>query len=62
MVLDADLRDFFGNVQHELLINKIAERVSDGRVLRLIRQMLEAGYMEKKETCNDSRYAARWCN
>ena len=46
-VLDADLTDFFGNVQHELLINKIAERVSDGRVLRLIRQMLEAGYMEK---------------
>jgi RNA-directed DNA polymerase len=46
-VLDADLRDFFGNVQHELLINKIAEKVSDGRVLRLIRQMLEAGYMEK---------------
>ena len=46
-VLDADLRDFFGNVQHELLINKIAERVSDGRVLRLIRKMLEAGYMEK---------------
>ncbi|MFC3783377.1 reverse transcriptase domain-containing protein, partial [Bacillus chungangensis] len=32
---------------HELLINKITERVSDGRVLRLIRQMLEAGYMEK---------------
>jgi RNA-directed DNA polymerase len=46
-VLDADLRDFFGNVEHELLINKIAEKVSDGRVLRLIRQMLEAGYMEK---------------
>ncbi|MFB7142118.1 group II intron reverse transcriptase/maturase [Gottfriedia sp. NPDC056225] len=46
-VLDADLRDFFGNVQHEMLINKIAEKVSDGRVLRLIRQMLIAGYMEK---------------
>lgn len=46
-VLDADLRDFFGNVEHEVLINKIAEKVSDGRVLRLIRQMLEAGYMEK---------------
>lgn len=45
-VVDADLRDFFGNVQHEPLIDKIAEKVSDGRVLRLIRQFLEAGYME----------------
>jgi group II intron reverse transcriptase/maturase len=45
-VVDADLRDFFGNVQHEPLIDKIAEKVSDGRVLRLARQFLEAGYME----------------
>jgi RNA-directed DNA polymerase len=46
-VLDADLKDFFGNVHHERLIDMIAEKVSDGRVLRLIRQMLQAGYMEK---------------
>ncbi|GMA64286.1 group II intron reverse transcriptase/maturase [Alicyclobacillus fastidiosus] len=45
-VVDADLRDFFGNVQHERLIDMISERISDGRILRLIRQMLEAGYME----------------
>ncbi|MFB9759846.1 reverse transcriptase domain-containing protein [Ectobacillus funiculus] len=54
-VLDADLRDFFGNVQHEVLISKIAERVSDGRVLRLIRQMLEAGYMEKGKKHNTTQ-------
>ncbi|WHX50065.1 group II intron reverse transcriptase/maturase [Paenibacillus woosongensis] len=46
-VLDADLKDFFGSVHHERLIDMIAEKVSDGRVLRLIRQMLQAGYMEK---------------
>jgi RNA-directed DNA polymerase len=45
-ILDADLRDFFGTVHHERLIDMIAEKVSDGRVLKLIRQMLEAGYME----------------
>ena len=45
-IVDADLRDFFGTVQHEPLINKIAEQVSDGRILKLVRQMLEAGYME----------------
>jgi group II intron reverse transcriptase/maturase len=46
-VVDADLRDYFGSVDHERLIDMIAERVSDGRVLTLVRQMLKAGYMEK---------------
>lgn len=45
-ILDADLRDFFGTVHHERLIDMVAEKVSDGRVLKLIRQMLKAGYME----------------
>ena len=45
-VVDADLRDYFGSVDHEKLITVVAERVSDGRVLKLIRQMLEAGYVE----------------
>lgn len=45
-IVDADLRDFFGTVQHEPLIDMIAEQVSDGRILKLVRQMLEAGYME----------------
>lgn len=45
-IVDADLRDFFGTVHHEPLIEMIAEQVSDGRILRLVRQMLEAGYME----------------
>jgi RNA-directed DNA polymerase len=45
-IVDADLRDFFGTVHHEPLIGMIAEQVSDGRILKLVRQMLEAGYME----------------
>ncbi|NMM54989.1 group II intron reverse transcriptase/maturase [Paenibacillus aquistagni] len=45
-IVDADLRDFFGTVHHEPLIDMIAEQISDGRVLNLVRQMLEAGYME----------------
>lgn len=51
-VVDADLRDFFGTVHHEPLIDMIAEQVSDGRILKLVRQMLEAGYME-----NGKKYA-----
>jgi len=42
-IVDADLRDFFGSVDHEKLLTLIAQRVADGRVLRLIRAMLKAG-------------------
>jgi RNA-directed DNA polymerase len=48
-IVDADLRDFFGTVQHEHLMDLIAKKVSDGRVLKLARQFLEAGYMEKNK-------------
>ncbi|MDF9410099.1 group II intron reverse transcriptase/maturase, partial [Pelotomaculum isophthalicicum JI] len=46
-IVDADLKDYFGSVSHKKLIDMVAERVSDGRVLGLIRQMLKAGYVEK---------------
>lgn len=46
-ILDADLRDYFGTVNHKLLIDLIARKISDGRILKLIKDMLEAGYMEK---------------
>src|SRR5947199_4367040 len=42
-IVDADLRDFFGSVDHEKLLTLIAQRVADGRVLRLIMAMLKAG-------------------
>lgn len=46
-ILDADLRDYFGTVNHKLLVDLIARKVSDGRILKLIKDMLKAGYMEK---------------
>ena len=42
-VVDGDLSDFFGTVDHDKLLTLVAQRVSDGRVLRLIRSMLKAG-------------------
>jgi RNA-directed DNA polymerase len=42
-IVDADLRDFFGSVDHEKLLTLVAQRVADGRALRLIKSMLKAG-------------------
>jgi RNA-directed DNA polymerase len=42
-IVDADLKDFFGSVDHAKLLTLVAQRVADGRVLRLIEAMLKAG-------------------
>lgn len=45
-IVDADLRQFFDTIDQEKLIDLIAEEISDGRVLQLVRDMLRAGVME----------------
>lgn len=42
-IVDADLKDFFGSVDHGKLLTLVAQRVADGRVLRLIKAMLKTG-------------------
>lgn len=45
VVVDMDLEKFFDRVNHDILMNRIARRVTDKRVLKLIRQYLVSGIM-----------------
>lgn len=45
-VVDMDLSKFFDRVNHDMLMAQLAKKITDGRVLKLIRAFLEAGAME----------------
>ena len=45
-VLDADIRGFFDNIDHEWLLKFLEHRIADRRILRLIRKWLTAGVSE----------------
>ena len=45
--IEGDIKGFFNNIDHDIMIAILSERISDERFLRLIRKFLNAGYMEK---------------
>jgi group II intron reverse transcriptase/maturase len=49
-IVDADLKDFFGSVDHEKLLLLVSQRIADGRVLKIIESILKAGCYVKGET------------
>jgi group II intron reverse transcriptase/maturase len=44
--IEGDISDCFGSLDHEVMLSTLAERIHDSRFLRLIKQMLQAGYLE----------------
>src|SRR6201997_1370827 len=47
--IEGDISDCFGSLDHEIMARILAEKIHDSRFLRLIRNMLEAGYLEDWE-------------
>jgi len=45
-VVDADLQRYFDTILHEVLLQLVAERIADGRVLKLIEKYLQQGVLE----------------
>lgn len=46
IVVDVDLEKFFDRVNHDILMARLARRVGDKRLLRIVRRFLEAGMMQ----------------
>jgi RNA-directed DNA polymerase len=46
IVVDLDLEKFFDRVNHDILMSRIARRIGDKRLLRIIRRFLQAGMMQ----------------
>jgi group II intron reverse transcriptase/maturase len=45
-VIDADIKGYFNNINHELLLNQVKRRINDPRVLHLLKGWLQSGVIE----------------
>jgi group II intron reverse transcriptase/maturase len=45
-IIEGDISDCFGSLSHKLLISLLSEKIHDGRFIRLVKQLLDAGYLE----------------
>ncbi len=45
-VIEGDIESFFNNIDHEVIINLLSNKIDDGRFIELIKKFLKAGYME----------------
>jgi group II intron reverse transcriptase/maturase len=48
-VVDIDIKGFFDNIPHELIMDSVAAKIADGNILNLIERFLKSGVMEEGE-------------
>jgi group II intron reverse transcriptase/maturase len=46
VLVDADIKGFFDNIAHKLIIDLVASEISDGNILSIVKKFLQAGVME----------------
>ena len=62
-IVDADLKDYFGSVDHDKLMTLVGKQIADGRVLDLIQQILDGGLRrEGPEVSDPTGNPARGCH
>ena len=49
-VVEADIKGFFNHIDHDILLDLLAQRIDDKRFLRLIRKWLKAGILEEDQS------------
>lgn len=49
--IEGDIKGFFDNINHEILVDILSKDIADGRFLNLVKRLLEAGYMEDWKWC-----------
>ena len=59
-IVDADLKDYFGSIDHEKLMTLVAQRLADGRVLTLIERILTAGAMQNGRLFPTTQGTPQW--
>jgi group II intron reverse transcriptase/maturase len=45
-VVEGDIKGFFDNIDHDVLLSLISKKIADGRIIELLRRFLKAGYLE----------------
>ncbi|MDQ2903172.1 MAG: reverse transcriptase domain-containing protein [Chloroflexota bacterium] len=47
-IIEGDIADCFGSLDHELILSILGEHIQDGRFLGLVKKLLDAGYLEAR--------------